>query len=344
MDYNNKQFIGRTFVENAQYQMIDRYPVIYSKNKVFCITVEKCLEIPVERPDQKGKKQKSRIITRVVRWKARNDEKNPKIKYWRILRSYNIRSAEEWENVEKYVNKLISGEQSDPSQVTIPIHEYFSLIEDQKIKDKLELEISNIKTLEKSRKAESNIFKKKVNLMKANKKKFEDILKNFKILIENPESNETKVHKFIHEKKPYWLFGLEYVEMASHVSFPPNKKEYEFDLMLQRYDNFYDLVELKGPNEKLFRQKTKNRYQPRPKLSEAIGQVFKYLHICDTTPEIKDLIKPKAFIVIGNENTDDPDERRIFSSFLNNVEVLTFSDLLARGTKLLDYIDTLNFE
>jgi vacuolar-type H+-ATPase subunit I/STV1 len=346
MENFQTEFKGRTFVENPQYQRLERFPVSYSKNKIFCITVEKCLEIPRDRPSPKKQQKlfKPKTVTRIVRWRARNDKENPNIKYWRILRSYNIRSIEEWENAESYVNRLIGGDQSDPSHITIPIQEYTSLIEEKKVKDNLESEIEKIKTLEKSRKAETDIFKKKIKLMKASKKKFEGILNTFKELIENPKSNETKIHKFIHEERPYWLFGLEYIHMASKVSFPPNKKDYEFDLMLQRYDNFFDLVELKGPNEKLFRQKTKNRYQPGTKLAEALGQVFKYIHICDTTPSIKDLLKPKAFIVIGNENTDDANERRIFSSFLNNVEVLTYTDLLTRGKKLLEYIDTLNVE
>lgn len=345
MDNFKKEFLGRTFVEIPQYQMLERFPVSYSRNKIFCITVEQCREIPPERPSPgKQKTQKTKILVRIVRWQARNDKENKNIKYWKTKKSYNIRSTQEWENAESYVDFLLDNTQPDPSHITIPIQEYLSLTQEKKAIDKLESEIDKIKTLEKSRRAEMNIFKKKVHLMKANKKTFEDILKSFKQLIENPESSETKIHKFIHEKKPYWLFGLEYINLASKVPFPPNKKDYEFDLMLQRYDNFFDLVELKGPNEKLFQQKTKNRYQPRQKLSQALGQVFKYIHICDTTPSIKDLLKPKAFIVIGNENTDDADERRIFSSFLNNVEVLTYTDLLARGTKLLEYIDTLNVE
>ena len=61
------------------------------------------------------------------------------------------------------------------------------------------------------------------------------------------------------------------------------------------------------------------------------------LHICEVT-NLKNILKPKAMIVIGKEKTDKPTERRIFQSYLNNVELITYTELLQRGKSLLNYI------
>ena len=70
--------------------------------------------------------------------------------------------------------------------------------------------------------------------------------------------------------------------------------------------------------ENLFDKETKRRNKPNKALSEAIGQVFTYLHVCDTI-NLKNILKPKAMIVVGKKKTDKLSERRIFSSYLNNV-------------------------
>ena len=167
---------------------------------------------------------------------------------------------------------------------------------------------------------------------------YRKILREFQAAIDDPDANETTVHHFIEEKKPFWLFGLEYVDLESKVAFPPNTKEFEFDFMLRRLDGYMDLVELKGPDESLFDRRTRRRSKLNVALSTALGQVLTYLSECDRRPSLR-LFKPKAIIVIGNKRTDNPRERRLLMSHLTRVEILTYTELLNHGTKLLKLME-----
>src|SRR5439155_13628633 len=143
---------------------------------------------------------------------------------------------------------------------------------------------------------------------------------------------------FIERNKPFWMFGLEYTDVESKVKFPPRSKKFEFDLMLRRIDGFTDLVELKGPNESLFDRRTRRRSKLNTALAEALGQVFTYLNECDRHGAFR-LFKPKAIVVIGNRRTDDPRQRRLLTSHLARVEILTYSDLFCHGTRLLKHLE-----
>nr|MBI4157068.1 DUF4263 domain-containing protein [Candidatus Woesearchaeota archaeon] len=325
----------RTFIESEFYELINRYPVLLSSNSVWLYSVDECYE----RDRTSGKLTDKRVI-RVTKWRAINDKKNKKIKYWRIFRSYNIRSMEEWSLTSEIVNAIIGDGLSNPNFVVLPKEKYKNFLRKKDEISELNAKFKKIKDLESSNIVQLNIFKRRFNIMKSNVKDYENKLKKFKTLIDSSKSTETDVHNyFIANKDIFWIFGLEYIGIEHKVWFPPGKKDYQFDIMLQRYDNFYDLVELKGPNENLFDRRTEKRSKPNQKFSEAIGQVFTYLHICDTK-NIKNIFKPKSLIVIGKQKTDKIQDRRIFSSHLSNVEIITYTELYNRGKKLIDYIKT----
>jgi len=325
-----KRYNGRKFVESDFYAPIVRHIAGLSSNNIWLYTVEKALEV-----------ESQKVVIRIIRWRARNDEKDKNIKYWRTGRrnggSYNVRSSEEWGATSQIVDVLIDSKMSDDNFVLLPKGEYEKILGQQDKVGDLHNKIKKLKTVDSAKDVELSTFKQKLKLMKANIKSYEQILNEFKSLIENLSTTETDVHKFIFEKKAYWLFGLEYVDINSKVRFPPGKRDYEFDIMLKRRDGFLDLVELKGPNENLFDKRTGKRSKPNKALSEAIGQVFTYLHACDTS-KFKNILKPKAKIIIGKEKTDKVRERRIFQSYLNNVELITYTDLLKQGRSLLNYI------
>jgi len=146
------------------------------------------------------------------------------------------------------------------------------------------------------------------------------------------------VHEFIEKANPFWLFGLEYLALDCKVPFPEKKPVFFFDIMLRRLDGFHDLVELKGPNDSLFDRRTKNRWKLNAKLSEALGQVIVYLDACDRYRRAG-LFKPKAVIVIGNKETDNLRQRKLLGSRLAHVEILTYSELVARGGQLLKHLE-----
>lgn len=344
-----QQYNGRKFINSDYYQPVERYVAGASRNKIWLYTVERANEFTrdddISNVDDVKIKPTGRTVLRIVRWRGRNDSKNKDIKYWRTGGrnggSYNIRSEKEWIITSEIVNQLISTEISDVNFVPLPEEEYSYLLGQKDDVAKLNFEIEKIRTLKASKEVQLKIYKKQISLIKDNIKKHETILLEFQSLVEKGDTKETDVHKYIEDKRPFWLFGLEYVDMDSRVGFPPNKKDYEFDLMLQRHDNFWNLVELKGPNENLFDKRTQHRNKPNKVLSEAIGQVFTYLHICETIG-LKEILKPKAIIVIGKESTDKLSERRIFSSYLNNIELITYTELLERGKKLLEHIKGIN--
>jgi len=127
-------FNGRTFVERPNYITSERYPAGIVKNKVFCITVDKATEIPIYRREtpQRRKGQKRKKVIRIIRWKAKIDCEHQNAKQWVQLRSYNIRSLEEWQNSASFVNSLMRGDFKDTGFVRIPIEDYDKLMQNER--------------------------------------------------------------------------------------------------------------------------------------------------------------------------------------------------------------------
>jgi hypothetical protein len=330
-----KEYNGRIFLESEYFKPNDRRIAGLSQNCVWLYTVERGFEL-----DSDTGKRSNRTTDRIVRWRAINDGDSGQ-KYWRRRSSYNVRSGVEWETTSSLVDSLIEGEVQNDRFIPIKVEEAERLYKDSRKhkseKRKMLAMISNLKNMDLAREAELTASKKTLSLMRSNVQHLESTLNKYKKLISHINTTETKTHKFLVDNDAFWMFGLEYISIESKVSFPPGKDYYEFDLMLQRHDGFWDLVELKGPNENLFDKRTRRRSKPNQKLSEAIGQVFTYLYAIDRMGEAN-IIKPKAYIVIGKKETDRPSERRIFSSYLNEVDLITHTDLYERGKQLLKYI------
>jgi hypothetical protein len=200
-------------------------------------------------------------------------------------------------------------------------------------------EIRSLRSLNSAINAERQTFKQRLSIMRENIADLESILQQYKKLISNEMTNETKVKDFLEENHAYWMFGLEYIGIKREVGVPfgKGKKDFWLDFMLQRHDDYLDFVECKGPNENLFDKRTLKRSKPNEKLSEAIGQVFTYLYAIDRIGDER-IIKPKAYIVIGKQDKNFSSERRIFSSYLSNTEIITYSELYERGKQLLKHI------
>lgn len=304
-----KKYMGRTFTESEFFQPTNRIIAILSSNNVWLNTVESGLE------RDRQTEIFNKTIVRIVRWRAINDTKNNQ-KVWRYIKGYSVRSYEEWESVSNIINRLMEKSVQSPALISMSPKE-----------------VNRLYAAEDERR----VFKQKLSKMRTNMKELESTLNEYNNLISDAGTTETDVHKFLIKHKAFWMFGLEYNGIKSKVSFPPGKNYYEFDLMLRRHDDFWDLVELKGPNENLFDRRTSRRSMPNRKLSEAVGQVFTYLYAIDVAGEL-DVVKPKAYIVIGKKETDRASERRIFSSYLSSVELITHSELHKRGQRLLKHI------
>ena len=74
-----KSYGERKFLESKSYFLIDRYVVGRSSNNVWLYTVDKCKEL-----DRETNIPTEKIIMRIVKWRARNAERNKHKKYWKI--------------------------------------------------------------------------------------------------------------------------------------------------------------------------------------------------------------------------------------------------------------------
>lgn len=322
-----KRYSGRTFEVSDNYILEDRLITGQSSNNVWLYSTDVIRDI-----------ESDKLIVQIVRWRAKGSKKTKKPLTWHKYRSYNIRSVKQWENARQGVDRCLpylsenDGEAQaivDPHIDDFPASEFISQMTEA---------IDNQTRLAKHHEELKNRAEETLRLRSRHVKEYKKIMTEFRLLIEDQDSTETDVHKFIEDKNAVWMFGLEYTSIECKVRFPPGHKKFEFDIMLKRMDGFHDLVELKGPNESIFNARTPNRSKPNVKLSEALGQVIVYLNECDTA-NLARIFKPKAIVVIGNRESDNTKQRRLLQAHMSNVEIMTYHDLLDRGKALVEHLD-----
>ena len=324
------QYGPRVFQEDDWYVLRSRTVTGETSNRVWLYTVDAITDA-----------ESNKTFLALVRWRARIDGTGSAKKIWDRYRSYNVRSVEQWEGASRAVDAYFHNTPSltDPGFVRVDLPMASSGTEAQAQEmTALQEELAESRAAEQFHRAEKRRVEQRLREMKRHIRSYRSMLRDFEALVSDGTSNETKVHDFIESREPFWLFGLEYSDLASHVRFPPRTGEFEFDFMLQRYDGYQDLVELKGPNEALFDRRTKRRSKLNVHLSEALGQVLTYLNECDKQRS-STLFKPKALIVIGNRETDNTRQRRLLTSHLTRVEILTYTELLEHGKRLLKHIE-----
>ncbi len=151
-----------------------------------------------------------------------------------------------------------------------------------------------------------------------------------------------------------WVFGPEYealdVRTAGSSGIP--------DRRLRRVDGLSDILEIKLPSAELLRNDGTRHYIA-PELAEALGQLMGYLeyyysayhtrHEDATGSEILqdtlgEYYKPKGILLIGRRRSSEktkrtvdtqPKDLRRLLSYFHWIEVLTYDDLLERGTNLI---------
>jgi hypothetical protein len=102
----------------------------------------------------------------------------------------------------------------------------------------------------------------------------------YSTLLENPDSTETDFQRFIEQN--LWLLGLDYVQMRPRHDVPRGT----LDFILERFDGFHDLLELKDPQDPIIeapetggRPPSASRYKLSPALANALAQVHVYRDI-----------------------------------------------------------------
>jgi len=321
-------FNHRQFLESENYECQQRHVTGLSGNGVWLYTVDIAFDV-----------RSDREIAQLVRWVARVDEGARGKKCWRRWRTYNIRSMNQWNSASEEINSCIDEvfPLSDRDFRTLdPISSETTTRDDENAR--LSEELLEARALAKKQKAKAQEYRRDLREWKRHSKQMRRMLGEFARLVENSESREKDVHRYIVEKGASWIFGLEYHSIESKVKSPPGSNKFEFDLMLRRNDGFLDLVELKGPNTNLFDMRTRNRAKLNVDLSTALGQVLAYLHECDRGKR-KRIFKPKALIVIGRRTKENDRQKRLLVSHLARVDVLTYDDLIERGKSLISHIE-----
>lgn len=181
-------------------------------------------------------------------------------------------------------------------------------------------------------------------------------LRAYNQLINTPGATETDVQQFL-ESNP-WIMGLSYVRTRGRVKIPRG----EIDFVLDRYDGFFDIVELKCPDDVIIKERSDSgaerppsasAYTLGPALSGALAQAHHYRSILDQGRDLHeqyglaDSRQPRILILIGRSTDMSNSGREILRQLnlsLHRVEVIPY-DLLGRRTGgFLDNIETLLVE
>jgi len=162
-------------------------------------------------------------------------------------------------------------------------------------------------------------------------------------------------HRWIYEHN--WLFGVHY------LSPPIQKEKVGFksipDFLFATLDGFIDILEIKMPTFDVIREDASHAgsYTWCPEANKAIGQVVNYIQQMELNQlqlvklinqEYGDqyqmtinVIKPRAFILIGNSDGWDTPKKEAFRTLnysLHGIEVLTYSDLIRRGESIISMV------
>ena len=146
-----------------------------------------------------------------------------------------------------------------------------------------------------------------------------------------------------------WIMGIQYLP-------PIDKQRVGFDnipdFLFPTIDGFIDILEIKLPSHEVIRPDTSHpgSYAWSSEANKAIGQVVNYLYEMEVNQlalqnkinkkyakrlsRVINVIKPRAFILIGVEDDWDGETREAFRKLnhtLHGIEVLTYSEIVKRG-------------
>lgn len=148
----------------------------------------------------------------------------------------------------------------------------------------------------------------------------------------------------------HWLFGVNYQEPLEKQKI--NLQGVMPDYLFPRIDGFVDLLEIKLPTHKVIALDSSHpgSFRWAAETTKAIGQVVFYLaeierqqleieaHIYNRLNRSVSMLKPRAFILIGNSEDWSSQERaglRRLNHSLHGIEVLTYRELIHRGEAFL---------
>lgn len=144
-----------------------------------------------------------------------------------------------------------------------------------------------------------------------------------------------------------WVLGTEFVRILDdrHID-TKNISDY----LMQAYDGFLDIIEIKRPEGTLIfwsDKKDHDNYIPSVELTKAITQATKYIHAVELEANsIKFLertgnvrtIKPRCVLIYGRSNNWNDDQKeayRLLNTSYHNLTILTYDHVLERAKRII---------
>lgn len=133
----------------------------------------------------------------------------------------------------------------------------------------------------------------------------------------------------------WWMLGSRYIRLIPRREWT---NEETLDLLLQSVDGYFDIIELKRSNTKLFVE-DHNILIPSNEVNRAVNQAAHYISEIESSRDNLvrryglDLYKLKAKVLIGYLNAEDSDIRqkrealRRYNSHLHRIEIVTFDQI-----------------
>lgn len=148
-------------------------------------------------------------------------------------------------------------------------------------------------------------------------------------------------------EKNHWVLGTEFVEVLDERDIDTENIS---DYLMQAYDGFLDIIEIKRPEGQLkfwASNKDHGNYIPSTDLTKAIVQATKYIYEIEREANsIKFLekvdhvkaIKPRCTLIFGRSEDWNDEQReayRILNSNYHNLTILTYDHVLERAKRIL---------
>ncbi|MFA5163002.1 MAG: Shedu immune nuclease family protein [Patescibacteria group bacterium] len=145
-----------------------------------------------------------------------------------------------------------------------------------------------------------------------------------------------------------WVLGTDFVKILDERHIDTSNIS---DYLMQAYDGFLDIIEIKKPETNLkfwSTSKDHDNYIPSSDLTKAITQATKYIY--EVERESNSLkftervgiktIKPRCVLIFGRSSDWDNEQKeayRILNSNYHNLTILTYDHVLDRAKRILDY-------
>lgn len=146
-----------------------------------------------------------------------------------------------------------------------------------------------------------------------------------------------------------WVLGTEYVRILDERNIDTQNIS---DFLLEAYDGFLDIVEIKRPDGNLnfwATSKDHGNYIPHQDLVKAITQASKYIFEVEReSNSIKFLervdgvrtIKPRCVLIFGRSNVWDIEQKesfRLLNSNYHNLNIMTYDHVLERAKRIITH-------